>query len=262
MLPTTIEEVIAALTTILDSAMAQQSRLGYFAALYRGVTIRVKEGIAAGRFEDGPRMERLDVEFANRYFEAYQAFRAGLPVTGCWRVAFEAASRPGPVILQHLLAGMNAHINLDLGIAAAEVAPGPALEGLRRDFTEINNVLFEMIGVMESRIGDVSPWIGLLDRVGGRTDAEIVRFNVGGARLLAWKTAETFAAQPRSAWPGHIARLDTVVETLGRAILSPGPVLTAALMLVRSRESTDVARVIEILSRPVTLSARAAAGGR
>jgi Family of unknown function (DUF5995) len=62
-----IEEVITALGRIIDEAKGAQSRLGYFPALYRLVTIDVKKGIAAGRFQDGARMERLDVVFANRY---------------------------------------------------------------------------------------------------------------------------------------------------------------------------------------------------
>jgi hypothetical protein len=37
------------------------------------------------------------------------------------------------LILQHLLLGINAHINLDLGIAAAEGTSAPKLPGLLRD---------------------------------------------------------------------------------------------------------------------------------
>ena len=53
-----------------------------------------------------------------------------LLIAQCWSVAFHAAHRRPPIIFQHLLLGMNAHINLDLGIACAEVAPGPAIDDL------------------------------------------------------------------------------------------------------------------------------------
>lgn len=46
---------------------------GYFAALYRKVTSRAKQGIADNEFEDGSRMEKLDVIFANPYINAYMA---------------------------------------------------------------------------------------------------------------------------------------------------------------------------------------------
>jgi hypothetical protein len=59
----TIDQVIEALNDVVDSARREGSRLGYFAALYRNVTIEVKRGIAQGRFDDGGRMERFDVIF-------------------------------------------------------------------------------------------------------------------------------------------------------------------------------------------------------
>ena len=46
-----------------------------------------------------------------------------------------------PVILQHLLLGINAHINLDLGIAAVETSPGNQLAPLKNDFDMINKLL-------------------------------------------------------------------------------------------------------------------------
>jgi len=73
----TIDDVIAQLTKIVDEARTTSSRLGYFAALYRKVTIQVKRGILQGQFRDGPRMEKLDVVFAST---AWQKFFSG---SGC-----------------------------------------------------------------------------------------------------------------------------------------------------------------------------------
>jgi hypothetical protein len=49
---------------VIDRARVESSRLGFFAALYREVTARIRKGIAEGRFEDGQRMEQFDVLFA------------------------------------------------------------------------------------------------------------------------------------------------------------------------------------------------------
>ena len=65
-----IDQVIAALNSIILDTEVNNSVLGYFAVLYKKVTIKVKEGIAEGFFDDGPRMEALDVVFAKRYIEA------------------------------------------------------------------------------------------------------------------------------------------------------------------------------------------------
>src|SRR5262245_55821690 len=110
----TIDQVIAALDDIVSDSLARGSRAGYFAALYRKVTVRVKQEIANGFFENGPRMERLDVIFANRYLDAYSRWRRGEKPTDVWKLALDATEMWRPLVLQHLLLGMNAHINLDL----------------------------------------------------------------------------------------------------------------------------------------------------
>ena len=73
---TTIDQVLDQLDEIIEIARARSSRLGYFPALYRKVTARVRDAILAGRFEDGRRMEHMDVVFANRYIDA---FMVGVP---------------------------------------------------------------------------------------------------------------------------------------------------------------------------------------
>ena len=136
----TIDEVIQQLDDIVDMAYRQKSRLGYFAALYRKVTLKVKEGIGGGIFEDGERMERLDVIFANRYLNAIEQYQSNEMPTRSWQLTFETSKHWWPIVLQHLLLGMNAHINLDLGIAAAKTSPGDAIIDLKEDFKKINEI--------------------------------------------------------------------------------------------------------------------------
>lgn len=246
--PRSIKEVLDRLDAEIEVAVREGSRAAYFACLYRGVTQRVAEGIQAGRFRDGPRMERLDVVFANRYLAAIHAHRTAQALTRSWQLTFEAARLNRLVILQHLLLGMNAHINLDLGIAAAQTAPGSALLALKHDFDEISRLLGEMLDDVQSRIARVSPWMGLLDRAGGRSDEEICSFCLGGSRDLAWRWAQRFAAVPRAAVPQEVECLDRVVALLTRPIQRPAPAVAAALTLVRARESSNVARVVAALA--------------
>ncbi len=53
----TIDEVISLLDDVIARTKRENSWLGYFPALYRKVTVQVKEGIRKGLFEDNPRME-------------------------------------------------------------------------------------------------------------------------------------------------------------------------------------------------------------
>ncbi len=244
----TITDVLDALDAIIADAMDQGSRVGYFAAIYRKLTAKIAEGIETGFFDDGERMERLGVVFADRYLQAYDAFRAGGSTTRSWARAFEATTSARPIILQHVLAGMNAHINLDLGIAAAEIAPGDALPDLRLDFDRDNEIISTLMDEVARDIGVVSPWIGLLDRLGGRHDDEIIRFSIEAARSAAWRFAVELAPLAREDWGGPIGARDTSVARLGGVVLNPG-LLSLGLLLIRVRESTDVRQVIEVLNR-------------
>ena len=243
----TIQEVLDRLDAQIELAVRNASRTAYFACLYRAVTARVQDGIRAGRFQDGPRMEKLDVVFANRYLAALEAYQRGQPTTRSWKAAFTAAELKRLVILQHLLLGMNAHINLDLSIAAATVAPGSTLPALKHDFDEISVLLGEMLDDVQRRINGVSPWLGLLDRVGGRSDEDIFTFSLSGSRNLAWHWAQRFARVAAPSMPWEINRLDWAVSLLTVPISRPTPMVATALALVRAREISDVSRVVAAL---------------
>ncbi len=248
MTASTIDHVISQLSAIIEESKAKDSRQGYFAALYRRVTISVKEGIAAGRFHDGPRMERLDVIFANRYLDARARHLAGEPPTESWRFAFQQARRWRPMILQHLLLGMNAHINLDLGIAAAQTAPQGALHELERDFKEINTVLSELVDEMQERIGSVSPWLAWAGRIGNKADDAIVNFSMQNARDAAWAFAQRLAPLGQEAQAAAIAARDLEVARFAKLVSNPGPFGSSLALFIRLRESSNIPRVIEALA--------------
>lgn len=245
--PQTIDDVLTALDAIIARARAEKSRLGFFAVLYRNVTLRVKQAIAAGRFEDGPRMERLDVNFANRYLRALDAWRYNRPVSRSWDVAFTAAALGRPIILQHLLLGVNAHINLDLGLAAAATCTPDTLESFKRDFQEITVLLEEMIDDVQERLDRVSPWMGLLDRIGHRTDRVLCGFCIDESRKLAWGAAEEFLALPDDVRAVRETEMDLVVAALALPIANPAWITTIALTCVGLREVSDVGRVMDAL---------------
>ena len=59
----TIDDVILVLEEIILESIQNNDPLGYFASLYQRVTRKVKKGIEENYFEDGPRMEKLDILF-------------------------------------------------------------------------------------------------------------------------------------------------------------------------------------------------------
>lgn len=246
---TDIDGVLTELTRIVDRGERDDLRTGYFAALYREVTRRVKADLGTGRFADPARMERLDVVFANRYLEALARYRNGGSPTRSWEVALEATDRWSPLILQHLLVGMNAHINLDLGIAAADVAPEGALGDLEDDFGEINDILGRMIDGVQRRLEPVSPWVGVLDRVGGEADEVVSNFCLRKARRDAWSFAQALSEASSSRRAVLIEEKDRETARRAEHILDPGGLwLRPVLWAARLRESSDPTAVIRLLS--------------
>lgn len=243
-----IAEIIVDLTEIVERAREDKSRIGYFAAMYRKVTLAIKEAIDAGEFEDAERMSRLDVVFAQRYVDASAEFMTGKPPTDSWQVAFDGAGRWRPIIIQHLIIGMNAHINLDLGIAAATVAPGAELAALEGDFNTINVVLGRLVEGLTADIAEVSPWIGLLDRIGGRADNALINFSIGVARIEAWDLAGQLAPLSGPEWEQVVAARDQWTAGFGEMLLNPGWLFSGGLFAIRLRESNNILRVIDVLS--------------
>ena len=244
----TIDGVLLSLDRVIDWSKQNSSRLGYFAALYRKVTQAVKAGIADGTFEDGPRMERLDVIFANRYLDAlerYQTDRESTPLA--WRLAFETAEEWWPIVLQHLLLGMNAHINMDLGIAALGCVPPGGLAGVKADFSKINGILASLVQETQEELTAVWPWLQLLDRFVGESDEGLTNAGMWLTRGHAWLLAEELALLPADAQTARIAALDRDVAHLGRLLVPPGRLLRVLLWLVRIGELRFVPTIIAIL---------------
>lgn len=246
----TIDEVIVRLTENVEESRRQGSRLGYFAALYLRVTVAVKEGIANNQFQNGERMERLDVGFASRYLEAFDLYRQGKQPTHVWQVAFDAAQHWRPLILQHLLVGINAHINLDLGIAAMQTAPGDQLAGLKQDFDSINLILASLVLPVQKEIGELSPWIKFLERIDPSANDAIINFSLRVARDSAWNFALALNSLSEAEIPAAIQKRDSeFADFAGLVLHPPGVFFNLGLLGIRLRESNDVARVIDVLSK-------------
>jgi hypothetical protein len=240
-----IDMAIERMDRLLARAVEDDDPRGYFTAVYRAVTARIRDGIVDGEFADGERMERFDVRFANLYLDAVEAHDRGGDVSASWRTAFDAAGHP-LLVLQHVLLGMNAHINLDLGVAAARTAPGAELTSLRDDFEAVNDVLATMVDRMQDALAVVSPWTGVLDRAGMRLDEAVTAWSLHTARARAWDFAgELAAVEDQDALVR--ARDEAVAGWAGR-ILRPGVPARWVVAAARRGERLDVGAVMTALA--------------
>lgn len=243
-----ITDVIARLEQIIAWSKANDSPLGYFAALYYKMTLAVRDAVLKGAFENGSRMEQMDVVFAKRYFDALDAWQSGKTPTRSWKIAFEATQDDRITVMQHLMLGMNAHINLDLGIAAASIRQRDAIFGLKTDFMRINQIIQSLTDQTQSQLAKIWLPFGWLDHFLRTEDEGWVNFSIGVARGASWKVAQTMAFAPdRAAEQTIIEELDGGVSLFAGKIQNPGFWMGMALRIMRNTESGSVREKIEML---------------
>ncbi|KAA0120474.1 hypothetical protein CIW51_03055 [Mycolicibacterium sp. P9-22] len=248
----TIDDVLRNIDVVLDWSIAVGSKIGYFAALYKRVTLAIREAIIAGVFDDGARMERMDVEFARRYFDALNAYfqpDGNRGPTLPWEVAFVGGKHDRATMLQHMLAGLNAHITFDLAPATLLAAPGQPLSPLEADFNRVNALLCSQIPGMLDKVETVSPAVIWMRRL-VPSEIFILQHMLTKLRRSAWLSAVFAAMNPdrvteqvvnQAAWTAAIGAwyLDPPASAFG--------VFPRLVKSVARRERPDVAANIEVL---------------
>jgi hypothetical protein len=250
-LPTNITQVIEQLDQILTWSKENGNRLGYFPALYKRVTIEVKNKINENYFENNARMEKLDVAFANRYIEAFISYRKEDQCTLSWQLAFDTIQHWPPLVIQHLLLGMNAHISLDLGIAAASVVDGEDILTLRNDFMKINIILGSLVDEVQDQLSRMWPLLKPIDWLAGKLDEKLSKFAMSIARDAAWQVALDYSKiHSIEEKESYIRNRDMAVAKFGSKLASPGLVLNGVIRLMRFLEFGTVIKKIEHLDIP------------
>jgi hypothetical protein len=242
-----IDDAVEDLTRIVATARDSRSALGVFPAMYRTVTSTVGEGIEAGVFDHPERVEQLVTVFADLYIDAYHAHAAGREAPRAWDLAFAFADAGRGSICQHLLLGMNAHINLDLGIATAEVCTVDDHPALHADYQRVNDVLFALVDQLQAAMGSVSPWMARLDRIGLGFDEGAMRAGISSARDQAWAFSEQLLAVEADERVALVAERDVETRRLGSLLCARWSMLHHANKVVAWRECRDRTQVIDAL---------------
>lgn len=242
----TIQEVLDQLDEIIENCITTNNRLGLFAYIYRRTTAEIQTEILRQSFEDNERLERMDVEFANLYLDAYRNYHEGKAASKSWEFAFMAKDEP-LTILQHIMMGINTHINLDLAIATSISMTNQKLTDIENDFTKVNDILFNITNEMQDRLSRVSPLMFLLDIAGKNTDEKIIDFSMRKAREQSWNSANLLwglGSQNKDA----IAGIDQLVLKLANHIKSPrSRVVGFTLKTIARLEEKNVGKIISRL---------------
>ncbi|HEX5657820.1 MAG TPA: DUF5995 family protein, partial [Polyangiales bacterium] len=231
-----MRDEVANLDRLVNQYRAENSRLGFFAAVYREMTASVWRCLTPRSGQRVIAYPTLMADFihifAGRYYDALQQPRH---CTASWRLAFEAGAAP---MVIHLLASMNAHIRLDLGLALAEATRDETTCQLfRRDFDIINKLVSgydptnQLLGVptppglvqnVAETLRVASPTIALFDRCLGGALRGLLADRIVLERVHVVDVAEAGLAaiasgDPR-AWREVERRRDAECARIGQAL--------------------------------------------
>jgi hypothetical protein len=245
-----IDDVLRNVGQIIDWASDEHSPIGYFAVVYRRVTLAVKQAINTPKtFENPALVEKLDVAFAQRYFNALNGFFYPDAIGGLtlpWEVAFVGSLDRQAIILQHLLIAFNAHISFDLGMACCTVAR-TSLRALQGDFDRVNKILADQVPAIVAVLQQLSPELRWT-RVVLPDELSVFNRMLENMRKGAWSFAIYMANNPLMADQKRV-RQEASAAVLG-TWYQQAPGLTPFPALVREiakHESDDVAANIKAL---------------
>jgi hypothetical protein len=246
---TSIDAVVDTIESIIDWSLTAQSRLGYFGALYKRITLAIRKNLP--NFQQPARMEQLDVVFASRYFDALNAWfhpTSYPPLTNAWRVAFQAASLLRPIIVQHLFAAVNPHIGLDLGIASVTVSPGTQLPSLQSDFNLVNQVLAAQVNGVLDELDELSPVMAEFYDLFSKFEMDAIDRMLDLVRADAWSFAMQLALLDPAGQEQAIAERDIEAAKLGTTIITPPEGVAMMFESVWLLETHDVTKIITTLN--------------
>jgi hypothetical protein len=264
-----IREEVVCLDRLVNQYRAENSRLGYFAAVYREMTASVWRCL-----EPRPGQRRVAYPalmadfihlFAGRYFDALSDPQH---CTESWRLAFEAGDAP---MVIHLLASMNAHIRLDLGLAlAAATRDETTCQLFRKDFDIINKLVSgydptnQLLGIptppgMVQNVAETlriaSPTLAMLDRGLGGALRSMLADRIVLERVHVVDVAEAGLAAIASGRPGAFReverRRDEQCARVGRMLLRKPPMMGALQRTVTWFERSP-RQIIDALRPPAT----------
>ena len=227
-----IDEVIGRMQRLLEPLAAQNDPRQYFHATYLRTTMAVAEEIKRGGFVDAEWTERWDAAFASFYLDALEAAIGGEEPSRPWAIAFGApAEMPA---LNHVLFGMNAHVNFDLPQALLAVITDdefnePAVIARREaDHRNIDRVLASRVTAEDDVLIGISGPGSRLNRLLRPLNELGSRRFLREAREKVWANAFVLSRarkQGQQAYDGALSELSDLSAAKVAALQDTGLVL-------------------------------------
>ncbi len=209
--------VLARMTALVDQWEAAQDRRAIFLGCYRLMTRNMLDAIEADRFHDAAWVSDLLHCFSDYYFHALDLYEQASQATPqVWKLAHDATRDAEVTTLQHLLLGVNAHINFDLVFALYDqLAPEwDSLSAEQRaqrhaDHEMVNRIIGETVDAVQDQVIDRhAPWFKVIDVLLGPTDEWLTSHLISHWREEVWEHTmhylELTTLEERAALRQHI----------------------------------------------------------
>ncbi|MFZ1729707.1 MAG: DUF5995 family protein [Bacteroidota bacterium] len=210
--------------SLIDRWNARGDKREVFLHCYSLMTANMQAGIEKGAFLDGEWVSRLIITFAEYYFTALEQWeREPSSAPRVWQIAHEYTRQKESAVLQHLLLGINAHINYDLMLTVDEVLKADwdemtdeQREDRYEDYCRVNAILTETIdAVQDEIIAPAMPMGALVDTLLGRFDEMLISRVITTWRDKTWYSAVWLLGAPdQDARSAVIAKVEEDAMTL------------------------------------------------
>ena len=237
----TIYTLIKQLKLIVDETRSINPNLSYFAIFNLYFTINVaKKLLKENYFEDNEKVQRLIVIYISHYITVYDKWKMKEEIPSCWKIAFDFSKNKNRMIIQNLLLGVNAQLNLDLGLATENslsiIDENNNIQIIldkdycvESDLKKIIKILSEIALTMDNLLVKSSVFYRYITNFGNDEKKFFNEFTVKSAENGAWNFAKIYRNGKAE---NVVVKRDKDICKLGREIISPSPKLIRLLFLV------------------------------
>jgi hypothetical protein len=192
------DPVFLRMNSLVGGWEAAGDRRSIFLSCYSIMTRNMFQLLESGIFRDPAWVNHLLNDFAGYYFRALENYENSNEASPqVWRIAFNAARQPQVMPVQHLILGVNAHINYDLVLTLVDMlehewtalSPDKRMDRFH-DHCAVNQVIARSIDEVQDTILErYSPALNLIDRTFGRLDEWMISSLITRWREQVWRQA-------------------------------------------------------------------------
>lgn len=196
-----VDAVVAEMKARFDALDATCDHATLFALTYLRTTEQYKAAaVEPGFFSDPAFLNHQDANFAQQYFEAWDAYQGGNPSAAprAWQIAFRASASKQVNGTGSILLGMSAHVNRDLPFVLEAIGlVKPDGSSRKPDHDQVNVFLNRVVEpLFDEAASRYDPLVDDTQIEGSPLDEAALLQLLVAWRELAWRNAEALVSAP------------------------------------------------------------------